>query len=139
MKVIDMMHRGVECVEPNTTVSAIARIMRDYDIGAMPVCEDGKPIGIVTDRDITLRAVGNNKDVSQLKAKDVMTRNVIYCRDTEEAEDAIRIMESNQIRRLPVLGETEQLVGMISWAISRTHYPKTLACEVTKAVSAHHS
>jgi CBS domain-containing protein len=139
MKVKEMMHRGVACVEPNATLSSIAQMMRDHDIGAVPVCEDGKPIGIVTDRDIALRALDNGQNISQLRAKDVMTRDVIYCRDTEEAEDAIRIMESNQIRGLPVLDETERLVGMISLGDVSHALPQDLAGEVTRAVSAHHS
>jgi CBS domain-containing protein len=139
MKVKEMMHRGVACVEPNATLSAIAQLMRDQDIGAVPVCEDGKLIGIVTDRDITLRALDNGQNISQLRAKDVMTPDLIYCRDTEEAEDAIRIMESNQIRRLPVLDETEQLVGMISLGDVSHSLSQDLVGEVTRAVSAHHS
>ena len=139
MKVKEMMHRGVACVEPNATLSAIAQLMRDQDIGAVPVCEDGKLIGIITDQDITLRALDNGQNISQLRAKDVMTPDLIYCRDTEEAEDAIRIMESNQIRRLPVLDETEQLVGMISLGDVSHSLSQDLVGEVTRAVSAHHS
>jgi CBS domain-containing protein len=93
---------------------------------------------MVTDRDITIRALADGKDVAKLMARDVMTSNVIYCRDTEEAEDAIRIMESNQIRRLPVLNEAQKLVGMLSLGDISHALPQDLAGEVTKAVSAHH-
>jgi CBS domain-containing protein len=138
MKVKDMMHKGAECVAPNATLQLVARTMRDHDIGAIPVCEGGKPMGIVTDRDVTIRALANGKDFSALLAKDVMSKNVVFCRDTEEAEDAIRIMEDNQVRRLPVLDEAQKLVGMVSLGDISHALSRDLAGEVTKAVSAHH-
>lgn len=138
MKVKDMMHKGAECVAPNATLQQVARKMRDHDIGAIPVCEGGKPMGIVTDRDVTIRALANGKDSGTLLAKDVMSKNLVFCRDTEEAEDAIRIMEDNQVRRLPVLDEAQKLVGMVSLGDISHALSRDLAGEVTKAVSAHH-
>jgi CBS domain-containing protein len=138
MKVREMMHKGAECVAPNAKLQAIAEKMRDYDVGSIPVCEAGKILGMVTDRDIAIRALANGKDVSKLEAKDVMSKDVIYCRDTEEAEDAIRIMEDNQIRRLPVLNDAKQLVGMVSLGDISHALSQDLTGEVTRAVSAHH-
>jgi CBS domain-containing protein len=138
MKVKDMMHKGAEYVAPNATLQQVAQKMRDYDVGVIPVCEGGKPVGMVTDRDITIRALANGKDISKLTAKDVMSKKVISCRDTEAAEDAIRIMEKNQVRRLPVLDETEKLVGMVSLGDISHALSKDLSGQVTKAVSAHH-
>jgi CBS domain-containing protein len=138
MKVKEMMHRGAEYVAPNAKLQIIAEKMRDYDIGSIPVCESGKVIGMVTDRDIAIRALANGKDVSKLVAKDVMSKDVIYCRDTEAAEDAIRLMEDNQVRRLPVLNESKQLVGMISLGDISHALSQDLTGEVTRAVSAHH-
>jgi CBS domain-containing protein len=112
--------------------------MKDFDVGAIPVCEGDKAIGMVTDRDITI-SLADAKDVSKLSARDLMSKNVIHCRDTEEAEDAIRIMEKNQIRRLPVLNEAQQLVGMVSLGDISHALSQDLTGEVTKAVSAHHS
>src|SRR3990172_9422886 len=112
--------------------------MRDYDVGAIPVCEDGKTIGMVTDRDIAVRALANGKDLSKLEAKDVMSKNVIFCRDSEEAEDALRTMEDNKIRRLPVLNEAKKLVGMVSLGDISHALSRDLTGKVTKAVSAHH-
>ena len=138
MKVKDMMHKGAEFVAPNAKLQAIAKKMRDHDIGAIPVCEDGRPIGMVTDRDIAIRGLADGKDISALEARDVMTRDVIFCRDTEEAEDAIRIMEDNKVRRLPVLNEAKKLVGMVSLGDISHALSQDLTGEVTKAVSAHH-
>lgn len=138
MKIKDMMHKGAEYVAPSATLQQVAKKMKDFDVGAIPVCEGGRPIGIVTDRDITIRVLANGKDVSKLTAKDVMSKNVVHCRDTEEAEDAIRIMEKNQVRRLPVLNEAQKLVGMVSLGDISHALSQDLTGEVTKAVSAHH-
>ena len=119
MQVKDMMHQGAEYVARNAKLQVIAKKMRDYDGGTIPVCEGGKTIGMVTDRDIAIRALANGKDIATLEAKDVMSKDVVFYRDTEKAEDAIRIMEENRIRRLPVLNEAKKLVGMVSSATSR--------------------
>lgn len=139
MKVKDMMHKGAEFVAPNAKLQAIAKKMRDHDIGAIPVFEDDRPIGMVTDRDIAIRGLADGKDISALEARDVMTRDVIFCRDTEDAEDALRIMENNKIRRLPVLNDAEKLVGMVSLGDISHALSRELTGEVTKAVSAHHA
>ena len=139
MKVKDMMHKGAEFVAPNAKLQAIAKKMRDHDIGAIPVCEDGRPIGMVTDRDIAIRGLADGKDISALEARDVMTRDVIFCRETEDAEDALRIMENNKVRRLPVLDDADKLVGMVSLGDISHALSRELTGEVTKAVSAHHA
>lgn len=138
MKVKEMMHKGAEYVAPGAKLQTIAVKMRDYDVGSIPVCEGGKVIGMITDRDIAIRALADSKDVSKLEAKDVMSKDVVFCRDTEEAEDAIRIMEDHQIRRLPVLNEAKQLVGMVSLGDISHALSQDLTGEVTRAVSAHH-
>jgi CBS domain-containing protein len=139
MKVKDMMHKGVEYVAPNARLHMIAKKMRDADIGAIPVCEDGRAVGMVTDRDIAIRALANGKDISKIEARDVMSRNVISCRDSEEAEDALRVMESKKIRRLPVVNDAEKLIGMISLGDISHALSREVTGKVTKAVSAHHT
>jgi CBS domain-containing protein len=138
MKVKEMMHKGAEYVAPNAKLQVIAKKMRDYDVGSIPVCEGGKIVGMVTDRDIAVRALANGKDLSKLEAKDVMSKDVVFCRDNEEAEDAIRIMEDNRIRRLPVLNDAKRLVGMVSLGDISHALSQELTGEVTRAVSAHH-
>ena len=139
MKVKDMMHKGVECVSPDTAINLIAKKMRDLDVGAIPVAANGKLVGMVTDRDITIRCVVGNETMSSIKAKDVMTSGVIYCRDNEDVEDAVRIMEGKQVRRLPVLNEAMQVVGMVTLGDLSHALPRDLTGEVAKAVSAHHA
>ena len=138
MKVKDMMHRGAEFVAPNATLQQIAKKMRDFDVGAIPVCDKGKPVGIVTDRDIAIRALANGMDPAKVEAREVMSRNVVFCRDSEEAEDALRIMEDNQVRRLPVLDEEHKLIGMVSLGDISHALSQEMTGEVTRAVSAHH-
>jgi len=138
MKVKDMMHRGAEFVAPNATLQQIAKKMRDFDVGAIPVCDKDKPVGIVTDRDLAIRALANGKDPAKVEAREVMSQNVVFCRDSEEAEDALRIMEHNQVRRLPVLDEGDKLIGMVSLGDISHALSQEMTGEVTRAVSAHH-
>lgn len=83
-KVSSSMHKGVEWVSPDTPVRVLANIMREQDIGAIPVSEDDRLIGMVTDRDVTVRAVANGADVSALKAKDIMSKGIAWCRDADD-------------------------------------------------------
>jgi CBS domain-containing protein len=138
MKVKDMMHKGVECLGPDTAIAVVAKTMRELDIGAIPIAADGQLLGMITDRDIIIRCVAGSEALSQVKAKDVMTSGVVYCRDTEDVEDAVRIMEGKQIRRLPVLDEAMQMVGMVSLGDVSHALPRDITGEVAKAVSAHH-
>ena len=114
MKVKDAMHNGAEWVTPEITVAEMARKMKDLDIGALPVGENDRLIGMVTDRDITCRAVSDGKNFLTLTAREVMSKGVVFCTDTEEVEDALRIMEKNQVRRLPVINSKKRMVGMLS-------------------------
>jgi CBS domain-containing protein len=139
MKVKELMHQGVTWVEPDTLVSTVAEKMRDEDIGAVPVGENDRLIGMVTDRDIAVRAFANGHDVAKLTARDVMSKGMIFCRDTEEVDDAVRIMEQKKVRRLPVINEDKRMVGMLSIGDISAGAPQSLSGEVMKAVSAHHS
>ena len=76
MKVKDMMHKGVECVSPDTAINAIAKRMRELDVGAIPVSADGKLVGIVTDRDIAIRCVADSQDISKVNAKGEVAKAV---------------------------------------------------------------
>ena len=102
------------------------------------MASDGKLVGMVTDRDITIRCVADNETMSKIKAKDVMTSGVVYCRDNEDVEDAVRIMEGKQIRRLPVLDESMRIVGRVSLGDVSHALPRDITGEVAKSVSAHH-
>ncbi|MGP1354807.1 MAG: CBS domain-containing protein [Parasphingopyxis sp.] len=138
MKVKDVMHDGVAWVEPDTLLSKVAVTMRDEDVGSIPVGEDDRLVGMVTDRDIAIRALADGKDPLQLTAGDVMTDEIFYCTADEEVEDAVRIMENNEIRRLPVIDHNKRMVGMLSMGDVAARAPASLSSEMLKAVSAHH-
>ena len=132
------MHKGFECVSPETEIRAVAKRMRELDVGGIPVATNGALVGMVTDRDITIRCVADNESISNVKAKDVMTSGVAYCRDNQDIEDAVHIMKGKQIGRLPVLDEAMQMIGMVSLGDVSHGLPRDITGEVAKAVSAHH-
>ena len=139
MKVKDIMHSGVTWIEPGASLTTIAEKMRDDDIGAIPVGENDRLVGMVTDRDMTCRGLVNGCDVDKLTARDVMTKPIIYCHADEDVEDAIRIMEKSKIRRLPVINEKKRMVGMLTLGDIAQKVSQDLSGEVMKAVSAHHA
>ncbi len=139
MNVKEMMHKGVKWVSPNTPITAIAKEMKQFDIGAIPVGENDRLVGMVTDRDIAVRGLANGKDISKLTARDVMTKGVIWCRDSDSTAAAVRLMETKHIRRLPVIDEKKRMVGMLSLGDISHAAPQKTAAEVLKAVSGHHA
>ncbi|MCA1494099.1 CBS domain-containing protein [Sinorhizobium alkalisoli] len=139
MRTEEAMHPGVRWIGPDTDLRTIARIMKEEDIGALPVGENDRLIGMVTDRDVTLRAFANGDDISSLTARDVMTREIVYCRTNESVEDAIHLMESKKIRRLPVINDDKRMVGMLSLGDVSHCASQELTGELAKAVSGHHA
>ena len=138
MKVKEMMHQNVQWVSPDTRVTTVAQKMKQYDIGAIPVGEDDRLVGMITDRDIAVRALANGKDVSGLTARDIMSKGVFWCHDSDDASEAARIMESKKVRRLPVIDGNKRMVGMLSLGDVSHAAPQQTTAEVVKAVSAHH-
>lgn len=138
MKVKDAMHKGVEWVEPDTPISKVAAMMKKLDVGAIPVGENDRLVGMVTDRDITCRGVAESKDCKKLTARDVMTKGIIFCKEGEELADAVRIMEQKKVRRLPVLNDEKRMVGMLSLGDVSHAGSRSLTAEVMAAVSDHH-
>jgi CBS domain-containing protein len=115
MQVKDVMTSGVECVSPNTTLREAAQRMKELDIGPLPICgEDDRLEGMITDRDITIRAVAAGLDPSTAEVRDIMTPSIVYCFEDQDISDAAHMMEQNQIRRLVVLNRDKRLVGILS-------------------------
>lgn len=138
MKVKDAMHKGVEWVEPDTPISKVAERMKALDVGAIPVGENDRLVGMVTDRDIACRGLADSKNPAKLTARDVMTKGIVYCKDDEDLTDAVRIMEQKKIRRLPVLNDKKRMVGILSLGDVSHAGSRTLTGEVMAAVSSHH-
>lgn len=114
MKIGDIMTREVAFVSPDTTVRAAAEMMRDRDIGMLPVLDRNRLLGLVTDRDIVVRAVADGLDLKRVAVRDIMTTVIFYCYETEDVAQAVRTMESKQIRRLLILNRLKRLVGVLS-------------------------
>lgn len=139
MKVKDVMHKGATCVEPGTPIKDIAMRMRDEDIGAIPIKTDGKLVGMVTDRDITCRALADSGKVAEMTAKDVMSKDVICCSPDDDIETAIQRMEVNHIRRLAVTDADKAIVGMLSLGDISHKVGKSRSGNVLRALSEHHA
>jgi CBS domain-containing protein len=138
MKVKEAMHMGVEWCAPDTPVSEIATLMRDKDVGAVPIGENDRLIGMVTDRDIVCRSCADGRAPDQVEAREVMTSGIIYCLEDQEISDALHLMEDKKIRRLPVLNAKKRMVGMLTLGDVAHSTPQTLVGELCQAVAAHH-
>lgn len=138
MKVKEIMHRGAGWIDPDASLPDIAARMREYDVGALPVGEDDRLIGMVTDRDIVVRGINGTDDPIQLTARDVMTKPIVWCTTEEDIEDAVRLMERRRIRRLPVIDEDRRMVGMLGLGDIAASSGPAICKEVLHAVAAHH-
>ena len=112
MKVKDIMSKDVASVNSNDTIERAAQMMKEHDVGSMPVCNQQNVVGIVTDRDITLRCVAAGQDTKQQKVCDIMTDNPVVGSPDMNVNDAVKIMSEKQIRRLPIV-ENNSLVGIV--------------------------
>jgi CBS domain-containing protein len=110
------MTPDVECVGLDDTLQEAAVKMKDLDVGPLPVCDRNRVAGILTDRDITVRAVAEGRDPKSTRVRDVMTHDVIACHDDEDVMEAAELMRERQVRRVLVLNRDEQLVGIVSLA-----------------------
>lgn len=114
MKVRECMSLDICCCKPDETVSDVAKKMNEYHVGSMPVCDTNKNVvGIITDRDITLRCVASNKDVNSTPISEVMTTSVCCCGCDTDVQEATKLMSDMQVRRIPVL-ENDKIVGMLT-------------------------
>lgn len=112
----DVMTRGVETTAPDTPIAEAARRMRDLDVGSLPVTDGSRLLGIVTDRDLSVRATAAAKDPNNTRVREVMSPELAWVFDDEPADAAARVMRERQIRRLPVLDRSDRLVGVVALA-----------------------
>jgi CBS domain-containing protein len=136
MLIKEVMTQHVECVSPEDTLQTAARKMRDLDVGPMPVCGvDGKLAGMVTDRDITVRATADGKDPKTCKVRDAMTADVVWVYEDQDTGEAVRQMKEKQIRRVLVLNRDKKLSGIVSLGDLSVDADKRQAGDVLKDVS----
>ena len=139
MKVKDAMHKGVDWVSPDTPVTELAKLMCDHDIGAIPIGENDRLIGMVTDRDIVCKGLAQkNFDAGRTTARDVMTPGIHCCRDDDDLAKAVRHMEALQVRRLPVINKSKRMIGILSLGDIGHWANGDLLSECVKRVAAHH-
>ena len=115
-KVGDVMTGRPRAVTPETPLTEVAQMMETEDVGSIPVVDNDRLVGIVTDRDIVVRAIAKGKDPKGMPASAVSTRELVTVRPEDDLSDALELMVRHQVRRLAVMGEDEQLVGMVSQA-----------------------
>lgn len=114
MKIKDIMSRDVQVIHPDSVIQEAAGKMKTFDIGSLPVCDNRRLLGVLTDRDIAVRAVASGRDPGTTKVSDTMTPELIYCFEDENVKAAAKLMERHQIRRLPILDREKHLVGIVS-------------------------
>jgi CBS domain-containing protein len=115
MQLKDIMTPKPECIRPDDTLQNAAARMRDLDVGPLPVCgDDDRLAGMITDRDIVVRAVAEGKDPRTTRVREAMTEEFIYCFEDQDVQEAARGMQEHQVRRLLVMNRDKRLVGIVS-------------------------
>lgn len=132
----DVMSRDVQVISPDATIAEAARCMRDGDFGMMPVGENDRMIGAISDRDIAVRAVAEGKD-GKAKVRDVMSEGIHWAYDDEPVDRAAQIMSEHQIRRLPIVNRDKRLVGIVALADLAVKEPESgpaaeALCEISE-------
>ena len=144
MKCNEIMTKDPTCSLPGDTVDQAAQLMKDEDVGAVPVVADHQTrrlLGIVTDRDLAVKVVAEARQIAAVKVEEVMTRNPVTCHADDDLQKAIDAMEKQQVRRIPVVDHKNQIVGIIAQAdiAIYAHQPETTAevvGEISKSATA---
>jgi CBS domain-containing protein len=114
MQLKEIMTTDVEVIKPESPITEAAKKMRSLDVGALPVCDGRRLLGMLTDRDITIRATAEGRDPGKTLVRDYMSAELVYCFEDQSIQEAERLMQEKQIRRLPVLTREKQLAGIVS-------------------------
>ncbi|MES2206374.1 MAG: CBS domain-containing protein [Pseudomonadota bacterium] len=133
--VSDIMSRDIQVVSPAESVRTVAQKMKELDVGAIPVCEGKKLIGMITDRDIVIRVVADGKSTESTCARDVMSQDLQWCFEDQDLEEVEGKMSESQIRRLPVMNQQKELVGIISLGDLATQGQTQPAAEALRNIS----
>ena len=134
IKDIETKYPCVIC--PEAGLMEAAQKMKEFDVGMLPVCDGNQLIGVLTDRDITVRATAEGRDPWETKVREVMTPGVLWCYEDQNIEQCIELMERKQVRRLPVMNRAQNLVGIVSLCdLAIRSHDERLAGEVLNRVS----
>jgi CBS domain-containing protein len=136
MKIHEIMSNNVECIEPSLPIAKAAEKMRDLDVGFLPICENDKLTGAVTDRDITIRSVAQGRDPRLASVSEIMTPDIFFCYDDEDVERVAEYMQEKEVRRIVILNRQKRLVGVVSLGdIAKTSGEKELAGETLAEIA----
>jgi CBS domain-containing protein len=114
MKVSEIMTTNVECVTPETTIVELADKVKSLDVGFLAVCESDRIAGTVTDRDIVIRGIAGGRDFNSLKSRDIMSKDVHWCFESDDVKDVAKKMREKEVRRMLLLDQNKRLVGVVS-------------------------
>lgn len=114
MQLKDVMTRDVEVIHPDATLQEAAQMMKALDVGPLPVCDGARVVGMLTDRDITVRATAEGRDPTTTKVREAMTPEVVSLLEDQDVEEAARLMQEQQLRRLLVMGRDGHVVGIVA-------------------------
>jgi CBS domain-containing protein len=131
MNISQIMTADAQCIDSHASLTEAAERLRDLDIGALPVCEDDRVIGMLTDRDIAVRGVAGHCPPDDTLVRDVMSEGIVFAFDDQDVREAAQIMRDRQIRRLPVLDRRNRLVGMLSLGDMAVGHLPADACGAT--------
>lgn len=135
MKLRDIMTAQVEVLPPEASILEAAQVMDSKDIGSVPVCDGQRILGLVTDRDITIKVIAKGLDPNQVQLRDIMTSPIIYAFEDQSVEEAGNIMQANQIRRLVVLNRDKKMVGVVALGDMATKTDPVLSGEALEEIS----
>lgn len=135
MNVSEIMTINVEMCNVNDTISQVSKQMKQLNIGVLPVIENGQIVGVITDRDIIIRGVAQDRNTNQMTAGEAMTPNILSCSEDTDLETAARIMEENKVRRLFVEDSDGRLVGIVSLGDIAVHGDENLSGKILRDVS----
>ena len=136
MKLDEIMTRDVEVIHLNDTLQAAAQKMRDRNIGFLPVCDGDRLIGVLSDRDLIVRALAEGLNSNATVGRDLITSPAIYCFDDQSVDEAAKLMHDNQIRRLVILNrDDKRMVGVISLGDLAVNVDDKLSGDVLQSIS----
>jgi CBS domain-containing protein len=131
----DVMTTGVETVAPGDTIRFAAEKMDALDVGSLPVCDGERLIGVVTDRDLAVRAVASGRDPNRTAVIEAMTPALVFALEEQGIDDAVELMREHEIRRLPIVDDRRRLVGIVALADLATRSGTSVAAEALEGVS----
>lgn len=135
MKIREIMTPDAQCVGPEETLVDAAALMRQLDVGVLPVCNEGEVVGMITDRDIAIRAVAEARPPTTTRVREIMSPGTVFVYEDQDVDEVVHVLEEHQIRRAPVMTHEHRLVGIISLGDIAVDGNVELSGEALKRVS----